>query len=142
MHPGAIERTQLLPALRKLCDEFARLQGIEVAVAFEGPEVPTPPDIGMSLYRVTQEALRNIARHSGARKAAVTLTRRAHSVQLSVRDWGMGFHAPVGAPRGLGLLSIQERARLVGGQAYVLSAPGRGTEVRVSVPLAGRMMDT
>jgi PAS domain S-box-containing protein len=140
MHPGTIERTQLQPALRRLCDEFARLQGVEVAFTYEGIETATPPEITMSLYRITQEALRNIAKHSGARKAAVTLTRRADVVQLCIRDWGHGFHAPVGPPRGLGLLSIQERARLVSGQAYVLSAPGRGTEVRVTVPLSGAII--
>lgn len=135
MHPGAVEPVQLLPALRQLCNEFTRVQGVEVVFACQGDHDATPPDITISLYRVTQEALRNIAKHSGAKKAEVTLTRRASGILLRIRDWGNGFHTPVGPPRGLGLLSIQERARLVGGQAYVLSAPGRGTEVRVTVPV-------
>jgi signal transduction histidine kinase len=135
MHPGAFERVELLPALRRLCSEFTRVQGLEVAFAFQGDHASTSQDITISLYRVTQEALRNIAKHSGAKKAEVSLVRRAGGIQLRIRDWGNGFHTPVGPPRGLGLLSIQERARLVGGQAYVLSAPGRGTEVRVTVPL-------
>ncbi|MGH7462189.1 MAG: sensor histidine kinase, partial [Longimicrobiales bacterium] len=126
---------ELLPALRHLCNEFGRVQGLEVAFAFQGDYTATSPDITISLYRVTQEALRNIAKHSGARKAEVTLVRRASGILLRIRDWGHGFHTPAGPPRGLGLLSIQERARLVGGQAYVISAPGRGTEIRVTVPL-------
>ena len=135
MHPGTIERTHLQPSLRRLCAEFAQLQGVEVKFEFEGDDDSTPAEVATSLYRVTQEALRNVAQHSGTKRAEIAVTRSARSIQLRIRDWGSGFHSPVGPPSGLGLLSIQERARLVGGEAYVLSLPGRGTEVRVKVPL-------
>ena len=137
MHPGTIERTNLKPSLRQLCAEFARLHGVEVSFAFEGDEDSTPAEIATSLYRVTQEALRNVAQHSGTKKAEIVVQLSARSIQLRIRDWGSGFHSPVGPPAGLGLLAIQERARLVGGEAYVLSLPGRGTEIRVKVPLPG-----
>jgi PAS domain S-box-containing protein len=136
MHPANLERPQLQMSLRRLCEEFSLAEGLDVALGFDLDEQSASPAVTLALYRVTQEALRNIVQHAGAERAEVSVTRRDDSIQLRIRDWGRGFQTPDGAPRGLGLLSIQERARLVGGQAYVLSTPGRGTEVRVSVPLS------
>jgi len=88
------------------------------------------------LFRVAQESLRNIERHSGARQARVYLRRSKGSITLSIHDGGSGFDA--GAARqdgGLGLISMQERARLVNGKLSVEAKPGRGTRIGLQVPL-------
>jgi PAS domain S-box-containing protein len=136
MHPANLERPQLHLSLRRLCEEFSLAEGLDVTLGFDLDEEATSAAVTLALYRVTQEALRNIVQHAGAERAEVSVSKHDDSIQLRIRDWGRGFQTPDGTPRGLGLLSIQERARLVGGQAYVLSTPGRGTEVRVSVPLS------
>ena len=85
---------------------------------------------------MAQEALRNIARHAGARRAEVALTRRDDILELRVADDGQGFDLAAARRRGgLGLISIDERVRLVQGGVRIVTAPRRGTELRVQVPL-------
>lgn len=97
---------------------------------------PLPPAAALGLYRVAQEALHNAARHSGAEEAQLTLVREEGRVRLAVVDSGSGFdpnRARNGA--GLGLVSMEERARLLGGHLKVRNAPGAGTEIEVILPL-------
>jgi signal transduction histidine kinase len=100
----------------------------------EAAEMPAlAPRQETALYRVAQEAIGNALRHSGARRVIICLTRRQRTVLLEVRDDGSGFdpHLP---QAGLGLASMRERAGSVGGKLTIISAPGAGTRVRLSVP--------
>ncbi len=98
-----------------------------------------PPHLEMCVYRVTQEALQNAVKHSGARTVRITLRRHAEEVVLSVSDDGAGFEAqPRGRSGGYGVGGMAERAALIGGTLEVVSAPGEGTVVRMTVPLAGQ----
>ena len=90
----------------------------------------------MCLYRIVQEGLRNIANHAGVRDASVSLTQTPELVELTIVDRGRGFDPDGGAARrGLGLLSIEERARLVGGTLTITSTPDCGTALHVQVPV-------
>jgi signal transduction histidine kinase len=95
--------------------------------------------VALCLYRVVQEALNNVVRHSGARRANVLLHLEGGHLALRVTDDGRGFEsAPAGRSTGLGLRSAAERVAAVGGLLTVESAPGAGTTVRVAIPLDAR----
>jgi signal transduction histidine kinase len=112
-----------------------RTHGAEVVV--QAADVPAlDPRQETALYRTAQEAIGNALRHSGSRQIWVSLYRRRNSVVLEVSDCGTGFD-PRGTPAGLGLASMRERAASVGGRLSINAAPGTGTRVRLSVPVAG-----
>jgi signal transduction histidine kinase len=91
------------------------------------------------LYRISQEALNNVVRHSSAREATVDLSRTNHTIGLCISDAGLGFNPEqVQEKAGLGLVSMRERLRLVGGQLSIVSEPFHGTQVCVQVPLTDR----
>ncbi|HYP13802.1 MAG TPA: ATP-binding protein, partial [Bryobacteraceae bacterium] len=94
-----------------------------------------PPDVQLTVYRIVQEGLRNVARHSGAGEVALCIDRQEGSVKLVIEDDGRGFDRsdPAWKP-GLGLASMTERARLIGGTMTIQAAPGRGTRVCLEVP--------
>ena len=95
-----------------------------------------PPDAALCIYRIAQEALRNAVKHSGAHKVDVSLTADAEYLYLSVKDTGRGFDIGEARSRpGLGLASMDERVRLVGGVLTVESHPGQGTRIEARVPL-------
>ena len=101
---------------------------------------PAPPTTEIACFRVLQEALTNVHRHADATSAEVWLHDDGHNLELVVRDNGRGFQVDrviAGSERGsnMGLLSIRERAALLGGVATLTSAPGEGSEVRVRFPL-------
>jgi len=96
--------------------------------------------VALSLYRIAQEALRNVVKHSGARHAAVTLTETGAEIRLDITDDGCGFDPAATTPAdSLGLLGMRERAGMVGGQIHWEPAPGGGTTVRVQIPLPPRV---
>lgn len=138
LHPAALEHGGLVAGLKAFADEFGRLEGIDVAITATGDVGAIAPDVALGLYRVVQESIRNIARHSGALRAEVILTVGDGAVELLVKDEGRGFdlpHSRRGA--GLGLVSIEERVRLLQGEVLVTSRPGHGTDLLVQVPLPG-----
>ena len=135
LHPAMLEYAGLAPALRELCGEFTALTKIKVSVVAPEELAPIPPEVALCAYRVTQEALQNIAKHSGANSALVSLARESGGLVLSICDRGAGFD-PEALPqhRGLGLVSIRERVRLLKGSLEIDSTPGRGTTLRITVP--------
>ncbi len=136
LHPGLLRHTGLGPALRSLCGELSAHGG--TAVRYVGDEeLPMlEPDVALCLYRVAQEALGNAQRHSGANVASVIVTRTDGVLRMTVCDDGRGFDAAAARRSGgMGLVSMEERVRLVRGTIRVDSRPGRGTELRVEVPL-------
>jgi two-component system, NarL family, sensor kinase len=138
LHPAILDDLGLVDALRSECASVARREG--VAVAFRPGAVPAsvPKDVALCVYRVAQEALRNVVKHAGAEEARVSLIGSGRELILTVQDRGVGFDpAEVRAREGLGLSSMGERVRLVRGELSVDSGPGRGTTVTVRVPVDG-----
>jgi PAS domain S-box-containing protein len=137
LHPSILDDLGLVEALRSECASFSRREG--VAVFYRPEEVPAglPKDVALCVYRVAQEALRNVAKHAAVNEAWVTLAAAGPDLVLRVQDEGVGFEpAGVRSQPGLGLSSMEERVRLVQAHLAVTSAPGQGTTVEVRVPLA------
>jgi len=137
LHPATLEHLGLVSALRGHCVDFSRHQHIHVRFTAPGEVGHMPREVALSLYRVAQEALRNVAKHSGAREAWVEIARRGHNLRLLVMDEGCGF-APSKTEGnvGLGLISIKERVQFVHGSLSVKSAPEQGTRIEVHVPIS------
>jgi two-component system, NarL family, sensor histidine kinase UhpB len=135
MHSAVLEHAGLVPALDSLCQEFGRLEGLAAEFHTEGADAGLPPELAGALYRIAQEGLRNVVRHAAVRTARVTLSQADGSVGLVVADAGRGFDPAAVGAEGLGLVSMAERARLLGGTFEVRSAPGAGTELRTRIPL-------
>src|SRR5205807_5785238 len=115
---------------------FSRREAITVVYRPEEIPATLPRDVALCVYRVAQEALRNLAKHAAVTEGWVTLGAPGTELVLRVQDKGVGFEPAGGhAQPGLGLSSMEERVRLIQAQLSVTSAPGRGTTVEVRVPL-------
>ena len=126
-------------ALRSHCEEFSRREGISVEFVHGNLDQPVSPEVASCIYRVAQEGLRNVAKHSGAKQAFVSVIGTGRHVKLTIRDSGVGFLLGlVTARRSLGLTSMNERSRLLNGTFRVISAPGKGTVLQLRVPRDGR----
>ena len=137
LHPAVLERSGLAEALRDHCAEVERRHGLPVRLSLRAAG-PFPPDLTLGFYRIAQEALANIVRHAGARSVQVTLWTDGGDAHLRVVDDGAGFDpAAARGSGGLGLSSLDERARLLGGRCHVASNPGAGTRIEVAVPMPG-----
>jgi two-component system, NarL family, sensor histidine kinase UhpB len=134
LHPAVLQYSGLEAALRSYCEEFGALTGLEIDLKIEGSFDGVSPDAALCLFRVTQEALRNVVKHAQVSQASVELRRAERVLTLKIADSGVGMDTASRGSKGLGLLNIQERARLVGGKVGVRSAPGIGTSVTVEVP--------
>jgi signal transduction histidine kinase/ABC-type uncharacterized transport system substrate-binding protein len=136
LHPGVLQHVGVAVAVRSYCREFARTHGLPVNFRAEGDLESVPADVGLCLYRVVQEALGNVAKHAAASEAHVTMERAGPDVILAITDDGSGFdQAAARSRRGLGLLSLDERARLLGGRLTIDTKPQRGTELRIVIPI-------
>ena len=121
-------------ALGSYCREFSKLRGIEIEFTHQGSLTSLPEPVPLVMLRVAQEALNNVARHSGTDQAEVSLLREGEEIKLRVKDRGKGFN-PMQMSDGLGLVSMRERLRLIGGTIKVSSAIGLGTELEAVAPL-------
>jgi PAS domain S-box-containing protein len=127
----------VVAAVEHLIDEEDRAH-VQVEFIKDAQLGRMAPNLEEAVYRITQEALTNIRKHSGTKKLRVELGRRGDRVHLEVRDWGVGF-TPQNGPKGIhGLRGMTSRARLVGGKCMIDSAPGKGTQVVVDLPYLGR----
>lgn len=140
LRPAHLDDLGLVPALKYMASEALKM-GLEVDLKVQGRRQRLDPLVETVLFRVTQEALTNVARHAGTRQAQIRLTYLPDSVQLLVCDQGTGFHVEQGfmPPRGWGLAGIRERVESVGGQLHLESQPGHGTRVEINVPLVNEM---
>ena len=135
LHPGTLDHAALVPALRAHCADFARQHDLDVRFTADESLAPLSRDVAVCLYRVLQEGLRNVANHAGVQDASVALTQTPEVVELTIADRGRGFDPDAAeARRGLGLLSIEERARLVGGTVKFTSSRDGGTTLHLRVP--------
>ena len=139
LHPAVLEHLGLVSALRSYCAEFSRLEGIQVWLSIEKELGKVSTEVALSLYRIAQEALRNVAKHSGAREAWVKMARKRHTLHLVIVDKGAGFSPEeTKAWLGLGLISMQERVQLVRGFLTIKAAPQEGTRIEVCVPITSK----
>jgi len=138
LHPSVIDDLGLVKALRSECNDFSRREGIEVRFMHRRVPRTLSKDLSLSLYRIAQEGLRNVAKHSTSSDATVELAAVNGEINLAIRDEGIGFAAADVQGKGLGLVSMRERARLNGGVVAVDSEPGKGTSILIRVPLQGQ----
>jgi PAS domain S-box-containing protein len=138
LHPSVLEELGLVEALRAECERRARLGRLAVAMDLESLPAMAGKEAELCLFRVAQEALNNVARHSGTNVASVTLRQADGGLLLAVRDDGVGFDAanPKQGPS-LGLMSMRERVHLVNGTLDIETASGRGTMLVAWVPALG-----
>jgi PAS domain S-box-containing protein len=138
LHPVSLVHVGLAASLRAHCTEFCKATGIDVVLSVDEDASAVPAAMALCFYRVLQEALHNVARHARARAVHVGLRHADGMLELSVRDDGVGFDVATARTQsgGLGLISIEERVRLVHGVARIVAAPGCGVEVLVRAPLA------
>jgi PAS domain S-box-containing protein len=133
IRPAALDDLGLQAALEELADEL-RESGIAVDATVDPKIDQIPLTLQTTVYRIVQESLNNARKHASSDRMRLTVARHADRVAMSAEDFGCGFD-PTTASEGFGLLGIRERARLAGGECTVDSAPGRGTRVRVWLPL-------
>jgi len=134
LHPAQLTHLGLVAASRSLCNEVSKASGIQID--FSHSDVPNsiPQDVSVCLYRVLQESLGNMVKHSGTQEAQVKLTGGPDEIHLDVCDSGVGFDPEgQGETFGLGLISMRERINLVGGELLVESQPSRGTRIKACV---------
>lgn len=136
LHPGVLQHVGLVAALQGYCEEFEGEHGLAMTFRADENLGVVPIDRALCLYRAGQEALGNVAKHAKARHVRVSVARDHDDVRLTVADDGCGFDLTEARRRGgLGLISLDERVRLVGGQVTIRTGPQEGTEVRILVPL-------
>lgn len=134
LRPMAVETAGLAGAARRSLDDVARDTGWSVNLIENLGDVRLPPTVEAAAFRILQEALANARKHAGTTRIDVVMAREADRFHLDVRDHGAGL-TPGGEARGLGLASMRERARLLGGSCVVETAPGGGTRVHAQLPL-------
>jgi two-component system sensor histidine kinase UhpB len=136
LHPGILRYAGLVAALRSHCHEFEREHGLTVTFRADDGLGAVPSDVELCLYRVTQEALTNAARHAKASQVWVAVGRNGTDTVLTIRDDGRGFDLSEARGRGgLGLISLDERVRLVRGRLTIDTRAQGGTEIHAVVPL-------
>lgn len=140
LRPSVLDDLGLQPALRRLVLDLGKRSSTQADMMVRGEARRLPAETELALYRITQEALHNVEHHAGAEQCTVTLHYRERDLQLTVRDDGAGFTVPpvlegLSGDGKLGLLGMQERARLIGGEIDIRSVDGDGTVVTVTVPL-------
>jgi len=136
LHSSKLEYLGIARAMRSFCKEFSKQQKVEID--FENHDLPStlPPDVSLCFFRVLQEALRNAAKYSGVRHFDVKLWATPNEVRLTVSDSGAGFDLKAARDRrGLGLISMEERLKIVGGDLIIESEPKRGTTIRARAPI-------
>ena len=135
LHSSTLDTLGLITGLKALCGEFGAKQGIEVDFTFEDIPRSVRPDVALCLFRIAQEGLQNLKKHSGTKRAQLSVRHLRDKLFLSLCDEGMGFDKNRMEKPGLGILSMQGRARLLGGEFKIHSKPGEGTRIEAWVPL-------
>ena len=139
LHSAKLEYLGIVAAMRGFCVEFAKQTKVNIDFKSHDLPSPLPRDTSLCLFRVLQEALHNSVKHSGVKNVEVGLWETSDEVHLTVSDFGAGFDSEtVKESRGLGLISMEERLRLLNGKLSIESQPKRGTTIHARVPLSPR----
>jgi len=137
LHSAALDHLGIVVAMRGFCHEFGEKQKLQIDFHGENLVDPVSPDVALCLYRVLQEALHNAAKHSRASRFSVKFLEMLGEIRLTVSDDGVGFDVEsVSKGRGLGLISMRERVKLVKGTFSIVSELNRGTEINVRIPMS------
>jgi len=144
LRPAILDDLGLVPAIRWYARSNLEPAGLKVEVQAPEPMPDLPPEVCISLFRISQEAVNNILRHAAANLVHIVLSLQPGSISLQVRDDGRGFNQQAASQDALsrhhlGLLGLRERVELLGGQMSLVSAPGQGTSLEVHLPLSGTM---
>jgi PAS domain S-box-containing protein len=137
LHPSTVSHLGLVPALRRLCREYSEQTNVTVEFAAAGESSGMPEETALALFRVGQECLANVAKHSRSRNARLSLVEKPNEIRLTIVDHGVGFDvSTIHSNPGLGLVSIHERARMLGADLEIRSS-SRGTQVELRLPSPG-----
>ena len=141
LHPAVLQHLGLVKGLTSYCGELERAHGVSMTCTAEGDFGVITPDAALCVYRIAQEALRNVIAHAGARGVQVRLRQVDHHAQITIADDGRGFDAADRGDRdtGLGLVSMSERARIIGGTVSIVSGLHQGTRVQATIPMHARL---
>ena len=139
LRPSELDDLGLAPALRSLCHEFGERTGMNIELSLSRLPRNLSAEVELNLYRIIQEALNNIAKHSQATRAELRLARNGSAIKASIRDNGRGFdpqcvQTKKSKKAGIGLVDMKERAAFAGGAFNIRSAPGAGTELEIEIP--------
>jgi signal transduction histidine kinase len=134
LHPYQLDHLGLTRALKAMTEKAEESSGVDFKGKFDNVDDLFSKEAALNLYRVAQESLNNVLKHSRAGKARVKLERDVHEVQLSIEDDGCGFNSRR-AVKGMGLKNIAERSRMLGGKLSVESGPGQGTHIKIVIPI-------
>jgi two-component system, NarL family, sensor histidine kinase UhpB len=135
MRVTVVDEHGLRSAIEGLISEMRGLGGPPTELCWELRRGELPPRLAHAVFRIVQECLTNVARHSRSAKAQVILSERDNQLKMEVKDWGVGFDPENISEERVGLEGIRLRARLAGGMARIDSAPGRGATILVELPL-------
>jgi signal transduction histidine kinase len=139
LRPMMLDNLGLSAAIEWQAEEFLKISGISCEVSLPEDELSLDRDTSTALFRILQESLTNILRHAKASRVSVHLSKENHITMLQVQDNGVGIPADlIAGPASFGLLSMKERALMLGGTVDVMSGPGAGTKIVVRVPHAAR----
>ena len=143
LHPSILDDLGLEEALRAECDRFVAIDALDVEFEADGVPANVSSETALCLFRIAQEALRNVSRHAGASRVRLSLTRENDELHLLVEDNGRGFDPRRASGKAsLGLVSMRQRASLVAGRIEIKGTEGGGTTVSASVPLEGKDHDS
>jgi PAS domain S-box-containing protein len=136
LRPLSLDDLGVFPAIESLVHDFQQRTGIRCELAIANPTRQLTREQSTAVFRIVQESLTNVTKHAQASRVEVALLDDGSELTVSVRDNGRGFDPAQRPAEGFGLLGVRERAYLVGGTSAIVSAPGEGTEVEVTLPLA------
>ena len=137
LRPSVLDALGLLPSLEGLVTGFGERHDIKTSLTSDGLPERLPADVETALYRITQEALTNVARHARARQVRVMIGTIGDEIRLEIEDDGVGFGSRDGVPAGTGLIGIRERVRALGGELTLTSRKGLRLNVQVPLPARG-----
>jgi two-component system, chemotaxis family, CheB/CheR fusion protein len=135
LHPFTLTHLGLGEALRSYCAEISHLRQFKVRFRTRTLPGAIPPGVALCVYRVVQEALGNVSKHSGAARVEVSISGNHNTLRVAIRDDGHGFDLDDVKGRGLGLINMEERVRHLGGSFSISPAPGNGTRIDIRIPL-------
>ena len=134
LHSSKLEHLGLKAAMKDLCQEMAKRHGLQINLEAQIAQDGLSGNVPLCFYRVAQEALSNVVKHSDATRAQVSLTQAPGALRMRVQDWGRGFKTGE-VPAGLGFTAMHERLRSIGGRLSIESKPGEGTVVTAEAPI-------
>jgi PAS domain S-box-containing protein len=135
LHPSKLDHLGLAAAAKSLFTELSEHHQLKVDFHHRGLSAALPKDVTLCLFRIIQEGLNNVIRHSGVREAKVVIKQTNRSIVLTITDRGCGFDERT-TPTGLGLVGMCERLRILGGELLISTQPSGGTQIKASLPLA------